>query len=417
LNAQWVQQNSGTTQKLTDVVMLDSTTAIAVGKSGSILKTTNSGKTWLNKLLQRDPLMSWNCVSFFNELLGIVAGDSYLMTTTDGGEDWQFRSISGKEIFLCAEYRDPYHISVGDDSGYLYHSVDTGKTWSSERLTTGPIKSIFYYALPFMSWRPTYALTSYSVYSTKTSAFIDWREEHLPITSWGAATNGNNFKGGDPAFIVGYDGQLAVTPVILRKTFPDTSWQEYGYPPPMPIPIFRGGLNDVAVPTSSVAFACGDYGLVVKTIDSGAVWSLQSTGISRNLNAIDFYNEHIGFAVGDSGTILFTSSGGVTDVGEDRDLFPTKFELFQNYPNPFNPATTISFSLPSQSFVSLKVFDALGREVSILLEDQLPAGTYARQWIAAALPSGVYFYRLVANALRSGQAGSFTETKKLVLLK
>ena len=85
------------------------------------------------------------------------------------------------------------------------------------------------------------------------------------------------------------------------------------------------------------------------------------------------------------------------------------YELTQNYPNPFNPATTISFSVPAQSFVSLKIFDALGREISTLVSEQLFAGTYSRQWDAAGLPSGVYFYRL--------RAGLFIETKKLVLLR
>jgi hypothetical protein len=89
--------------------------------------------------------------------------------------------------------------------------------------------------------------------------------------------------------------------------------------------------------------------------------------------------------------------------------FPKAFVLFQNYPNPFNPSTSISFTLSSKSFVSLKVFDALGREVSVLLSEELPAGTYARQWNGSNLPSGVYFYRL--------QADKFTETKKLILLK
>ena len=88
---------------------------------------------------------------------------------------------------------------------------------------------------------------------------------------------------------------------------------------------------------------------------------------------------------------------------------PTHFSLDQNYPNPFNPATTISFSLPSKSFVSLKVFDALGREVSSLLSEELSAGKYSQQWNAAGFSSGVYFYRL--------QAGSFVETKKLLLLR
>jgi uncharacterized delta-60 repeat protein len=88
---------------------------------------------------------------------------------------------------------------------------------------------------------------------------------------------------------------------------------------------------------------------------------------------------------------------------------PGKFELGQNYPNPFNPTTTISFTLHSKSFVSLKVFDALGREVSTLISEEMPAGTYTRQWNAGRLASGMYFYRL--------QAETFSETRKLVLLR
>lgn len=100
--------------------------------------------------------------------------------------------------------------------------------------------------------------------------------------------------------------------------------------------------------------------------------------------------------------------GQITEVLEESPL-PSTFLLDQNYPNPFNPATAIIFSLPSQSFVSLKVFDELGREVAALLSEELPAGTYSQQWNASGLASGVYFYRL--------QAGSFAETKKLLLLR
>jgi hypothetical protein len=97
----------------------------------------------------------------------------------------------------------------------------------------------------------------------------------------------------------------------------------------------------------------------------------------------------------------------LTDVEEFHASLPEGYSLEQNYPNPFNPVTTMSFCLPSQAFVSLKVFDTLGREVSILLEEELPAGTYVQRWDAEALTSGVYFCRL--------QAGSFTETRKLIL--
>ena len=88
---------------------------------------------------------------------------------------------------------------------------------------------------------------------------------------------------------------------------------------------------------------------------------------------------------------------------------PSSFRLSQNYPNPFNPTTTISFHLPQRSFVTLRVFDIMGREISTIILEELPSGNYTKQWNASALSSGVYFYRL--------QAGSFTETKKLVLLK
>jgi hypothetical protein len=83
--------------------------------------------------------------------------------------------------------------------------------------------------------------------------------------------------------------------------------------------------------------------------------------------------------------------------------------LEQNFPNPFNPATRIWFSISERGLVSVKVFDVLGREVKTLVNEVLPAGTHERTWDARSCSSGVYFYRL--------QAGSYSNTKKLVLLK
>jgi hypothetical protein len=88
---------------------------------------------------------------------------------------------------------------------------------------------------------------------------------------------------------------------------------------------------------------------------------------------------------------------------------PTTYKLSQNYPNPFNSSTTISFSIPSKSCVSLTVFDALGREVMVLVDEELSAGNYTQQWNATRMTSGIYFYRL--------QSGSFSGTKKLMLLR
>lgn len=85
------------------------------------------------------------------------------------------------------------------------------------------------------------------------------------------------------------------------------------------------------------------------------------------------------------------------------------YKLYQNYPNPFNPKTTISFSIPEQSFVTLKIFDVLGNSVARLINEEKPAGNFKIEFNGDNLPSGVYFYRI--------QSGNFTETKKLILLK
>jgi hypothetical protein len=88
---------------------------------------------------------------------------------------------------------------------------------------------------------------------------------------------------------------------------------------------------------------------------------------------------------------------------------PGTFRLFQNYPNPFNPTTTIQYSVPSSQYVSLKIYDVLGREVASLVDGTRQPGTYTVTWDASGFSSGVYFYRLMA--------GSFVGTKKLVLVR
>jgi hypothetical protein len=109
-----------------------------------------------------------------------------------------------------------------------------------------------------------------------------------------------------------------------------------------------------------------------------------------------------------SGSSCFYYSKQVTGVHTDKINVKT-FSLSQNYPNPFNPLTTISYSIPLKAYVSLKVFDLLGREVATIVSEEIKAGNYSKQWNANTIASGVYFYRL--------QAGFFTETKKLILLK
>ncbi len=103
-------------------------------------------------------------------------------------------------------------------------------------------------------------------------------------------------------------------------------------------------------------------------------------------------------------------NANLTSVKETGSAgIPKSIILQQCYPNPFNPATTISFSISTKSFVSLKVFDLLGREVSTIVSEEMSAGNYSRLWNANEIASGIYFYRL--------RVGTFSETKKLVLLR
>ena len=103
--------------------------------------------------------------------------------------------------------------------------------------------------------------------------------------------------------------------------------------------------------------------------------------------------------------------GAITYSNEiEVNLFTVKeFELSQNYPNPFNPSTTISFQLPEASFISLKVFDALGTEVETIAEGKYPAGVHEVNFNAEKLSSGLYLYRIIS--------GSNELTRKMMVVK
>ena len=96
-------------------------------------------------------------------------------------------------------------------------------------------------------------------------------------------------------------------------------------------------------------------------------------------------------------------------IGSNSSNLPDKYLLYQNYPNPFNPMTKIEYAIPKQGFVSLKIYDLLGREVANLVNGEMAPGYYRIDFNGSNLASGVYFYRL--------QSGSFIDTKRMVLIK
>jgi hypothetical protein len=106
-----------------------------------------------------------------------------------------------------------------------------------------------------------------------------------------------------------------------------------------------------------------------------------------------------------TGAIVVTQTMGV----KGETTIPEQLSLSQNFPNPFNPTTNIRFTIPSSNFTSLKIFDLLGKEIAVLVNEKKEAGEFTVPFNAAGLPSGIYFYQL--------RSGNFVETKKMILMK
>jgi hypothetical protein len=137
----------------------------------------------------------------------------------------------------------------------------------------------------------------------------------------------------------------------------------------------------------------------------------QGNGTTTEFHSYTFSDKNVepGFYQYRLKQIDFDGSFTFSDIIEVEVQAPNLFTLEQNYPNPFNPSTVISYQLPVNSMVSLKIYDILGNEIATLVNEEKPAGSYEVEFKAATLPSGIYFYQL--------KAGAYSETKKMILLK
>ena len=141
--------------------------------------------------------------------------------------------------------------------------------------------------------------------------------------------------------------------------------------------------------------------------DKGATW--EDVGlVGSGVNSLAWKGKDTLF-VGTHDKVWRVIFSGTTGVEMISDAIPSGFTLHQNYPNPFNPSTTIEFTIPDRTFITVKVVNTLGQEVATLVDEEVPAGTHKTTWDASGLPSGVYFVRMNADA--------FTATKRMVLLK
>ena len=172
---------------------------------------------------------------------------------------------------------------------------------------------------------------------------------------------------------------------------------------PTPLPISNGRIQTFNAAIPAIVDSFKAQGKNISFIDINAM--LGDSDISA-----DFYHpnsqgyEKIGTGWYDAITSF------ITDVEEGmNDNTPNKYGLLQNYPNPFNPVTTIQYSTPQRSLVSLKVYDVMGNEIATLINEEKEKGDYSLNFNASKLASGMYLYRL--------EAGSFVQTRKMILLK
>ncbi len=186
-------------------------------------------------------------------------------------------------------------------------------------------------------------------------------------------------------FLAGGIGQFRPIPIVGNFTYSYDTWQHIDFVVDLDNNYAEFHFNDTLV---------------------GNGWSWTMMGAALKLAAVDFFGPAESEMYVDDFKFELLSP---TDVLQEDSGLPLNFILRQNYPNPFNPLTTIEFSIPKVEFISLKVFDILGKEVSVLVNEERSIGNYKEVFDGIDLPSGVYYYNL--------RAGAFSSTRKFVLLK
>jgi photosystem II stability/assembly factor-like uncharacterized protein len=390
--AGWFQQSSGTTVILHSINFHHGNENLvwACGENGVILHTSNGGLNWVQQFSGTSNDLY--AVVFMETTGGpvfAVGENGTILRTTNNGANWL--SITSPVTKTLRDISDYNFVAVGD-SGTILKSTNAGVNWSIvPSPVTQNLNSVCCIFANYIVGDNGTVLRGFS-----------------SGTNWQAAISGTtqNLRG-IPLF---GNADIATGPggLILRSTNFGVNWVSQPN-------VSTAALNssEFSVNNTSRIYVCGNSGTMLKTTNSGVNWGFQNSTTTNNLNSVFFYlDDNTGYAAGNNGTIIKTTDGGgpiVVALNNNNISIPDNFSLGQNYPNPFNPATTIAFDLPKASPVKLVIYNALGKEIETLVDQNLTAGSYETDYDATALPSGVYFYKLNTDG--------FTETKRMVLIK
>lgn len=398
-NYVWSAQTSGTTQLLYSVKAVSNLIGWAGGASATVRRTTDGGTTWTNGNpnpgVINGAIYAIDAIDANNAWCTTSPSATYIYRTTNGGTNWtQVFSQSGGFINGIQFIDVNTGFAQGDPVSArwsLWKSTNGGANWDSSGMylpqagsEAGWNNSVF--AMGNNLWFGTSNTRVY--YSTNfgsnwlfgaTTGLVNSYNIHFNSTTLG----------------------LAGGTTILRTTNGGVNYSSIGTPPG------SGNINGIEGSGSNFWYVRGTS--VYRSTNNGDNWASAYTA-TGTLNDIDFAivaGCPEGWAVGSTGVIIKMINA--VGIGNNNNQIPNAYKLEQNYPNPFNPSTSISFSIPSAGKVELKVFDALGRETAVLVNEFRQAGNYSIEFDASALSSGVYFYKLVS--------GNFSDVKKMILLK
>src|SRR4030095_2723783 len=328
-----------------------------------------------------------------------------------GYHNWA-RISSGTLVNLNAvDYaRVGHFIFVAGDSGIVLKSTNEGLSFY--RQITGTTLNLHEVICIDSSNVRIAGDSNLTLYTT--NGGITWQQQFVQVIG----ENDNLLRVDLEAvyFINPNTGWLAGRDYIFRTTNMGAQWiMEYKQGQP-----YNNYTNSMYFYNKDSGIAVGNRGDIQFTVNGGIYWfysPVMQNITTKNLNKFRYEPSFRKATVmGDSGIVIYIDSV-ILDVDPISNIVPKEFKLYQNYPNPFNPATKIAFNIPRLRgvsegrgvFVSLKIFDILGHEVTTLINEQLKSGTYEAEWDSSNFPRGVYFYKL--------ETEEFSDSKKMILLK